>query len=454
MKQAESSNATTAPWTWQQACAWATLGSAALALAQWQGPAGRSIWLVPVVAAGVATRATRRQTGCCWLLLCLGATITGGWQVAPGSTRLAWSLALALDLAAFLALGRWLAARGNALVVAAGLAAGRVLLERLWQLTPLGEGFSWGAYRLDAALLAQALHIGGVAAVSFLVTFVGTAVGVLILDPQRRAALRVVASAMALLAATVAAGLDRLDRGSSENLQVAAVAAHDDRVPRLAALTAAVVTDGSRVVVWPAAAVPVAAQPDSTPGAVGVVARELGSWLVTGLHAVGRRQMLIAAPSGRHVDSGSLPHGALLGPPQASFGRLGALEDAALWSAGPARAAAALGCTVLAIPADSTPNHERLAWLARLRAAENGMVVVRCARDGGSLVVDPFGSLVAAADRGGARDQVLSTTVPIVRGGLLLATERRLAGWLAAVLLAVLAFAPPRWRLPYHPLLD
>ncbi len=457
------SPAPSATATWPQALAWSLLAALALLSCQLLVCAGTPIWLVPGLIVLLAARCTRAQLQVAWLLLTLGAALP---LAAHHADARLWALEIcgvALDLGLMLAVTRRLTARGSALVVALGVGCLRVVIELLWSLTPLGELQIWGVCRLDAAVLSQLMNLGGASALSFLICVVSAAVAIVVGNAERRGALRMLALAWSLLALAYALELDRIGRGSSERLRVGAVAAQHNDLRQLVLLTQQAADEGCQLVVWPQRSVALAADREELAQRLASLARECGIWLAAGAGdpAGGGDLVLVCTPHGHHdlerayrgrhalPFAGGQPGRDLPDALATRFGGLGAILGYDAMFAAPARAASVGGATVLALPtADQPRTARRHLALARVRALENGLVVVRSTTNGLRAVIDPFGRVVADSTAATQPDDVLVADVPVVREGTLLAGARRRFPITAALLLLILLAAPPTNRLP------
>jgi apolipoprotein N-acyltransferase len=82
----------------------------------------------------------------------------------------------------------------------------------------------------------------------------------------------------------------------------------------------------------------------------------------------------------------------------------------------------------------------------RLRAVENGVSIVKCDWEVGSLVTDPYGRLLAAAPTEATADITVVADVPLGLGGTLYARIGDVLGWLCLGGMVILVAAPLLWR--------
>ncbi|MBI2300018.1 MAG: hypothetical protein HYU66_13935, partial [Armatimonadetes bacterium] len=237
-------------WRPVPALAVAVLGGVAMAAAAWLGPRGWPIWLVPLAITALAVRSTATPLVVLWAALAVGGAVPRLIE-DPGKLSYALSLAEALDLAAMVAGTRWLARRGNAVVLAVGVGCLRAGIELAWSATPLGDEFAWGLHAMACAPLAQAMTLLGVTGLSWLVAAVPASLAVLLCDLNRVGAARVVSLSFALLALCAGIGAGRLEQVPSETVKVAAIGPLPGGEAEMRGLTALAAAEQAEVVVWP-----------------------------------------------------------------------------------------------------------------------------------------------------------------------------------------------------------
>lgn len=428
---------------------WLLLGAAVLPFALAGPLVPIAAWIAPALLLRFVRRERRTPVA---LLGVMGATLAahaaliGAGFLAPLPWGLRLSLAVHLSLMAALAyaadrvLARHLPALAGTLVFPLALVTLELLQARLG---PLGTFGAVASTQADHAALAQLASLTGPWGITFLVGWVASAVNTAI-DLRARPLRAAVALAPAMAAVALVAGVGaiRLSMPASRVHSGVGVAALSpapakvgpvqaalaaDRTPAalraarpamlanlddLLARTDEEVRHGARLVAWAEGAAPLLEE-DLAQALVraGELARGRELWLTLGLTVVDaggapHERTVLLDPSGRVAweHAATAPGGPLraLAPiARSPLGRVAAAIARDADFPDVIRRAARDGSDVLVIPAaDPAGTAEQGARVARLRAIENGVGVLRPAFDGHSLAIDGHGQVIASGEGG------------------------------------------------------